>query len=33
MDCPEYRKRGLPITSNYVESMLKQINRRMKGTD
>jgi hypothetical protein len=33
MDYPEYRKRGLPITSTYVESTVKQINRRMKGTE
>jgi hypothetical protein len=30
---PEYRKQGLPITSTYVESTVKQINRRMKGTE
>lgn len=29
----EYRRHGLPITSNYVESTIKQINRRMKGTE
>ena len=29
----EYRKQGLPITSTYVESTVKQINRRMKGTE
>lgn len=29
----EYRKQGLPITSAYVESTVKQINRRMKGTE
>ncbi len=29
----EYRRQGLPITSNYVESTIKQINRRMKGTE
>lgn len=28
-----YRREGLPITSNYVESTIKQINRRMKGTE
>jgi hypothetical protein len=33
MDYPEYRKKGLPITSTYVESTVKQINRRMKGTE
>lgn len=33
MNYPEYRKQGLPITSSYVESTVKQINRRMKGTE
>lgn len=29
----EYRRRGLPITSCYIESTIKQINRRVKGTE
>ncbi len=29
----EYRKAGLPITSSYIESTIKQINRRVKGTE
>lgn len=29
----EYRRQGLPITSSYIESTVKQINRRMKGTE
>ncbi len=33
MDYPEYRKQGLPMTSTYVESTVKQINRRMRGTE
>lgn len=33
MNYPTYRKQGLPITSTYVESTVKQINRRMKGTE
>jgi hypothetical protein len=33
MDYPAYRKQGLPMTSTYVESTVKQINRRMKGTE
>lgn len=33
MDYPQYRRQGLPITSTYVESTVKQINRRMKGTE
>jgi hypothetical protein len=28
-----YRKQGLPITSSHVESTIKQINRRVKGTE
>ena len=33
MNYPEYRRLGLPITSSYVESAVKQINRRVKGTE
>lgn len=33
MNYSEYRRRGLPITSAYVESTIKQINRRVKGTE
>ena len=33
MKYAEYRKLGLPITSSYIESTIKQINRRVKGTD
>ena len=29
----EYRRRGLPITSSYVESTVKQFNQRVKGTE
>jgi len=29
----EYRKAGLPTTSSHVESTIKQINRRVKGTE
>ena len=29
----EYRRQGLPITSSHIESTIKQINRRMKGTE
>lgn len=29
----EYRRLGLPITSSPIESTIKQINRRVKGTD
>jgi hypothetical protein len=29
----EYRRQGLPITSCYVESAVKQINYRVKGTE
>ncbi len=28
-----YRRRGLPITSSYVESAVKQFNQRAKGTE
>jgi hypothetical protein len=29
----EYRRQGLPITSSYVESAVKQYNQRVKGTE
>lgn len=29
----EYRRQGLPITSSYVESAVKQFNERLKGTE
>jgi hypothetical protein len=29
----EYRRQGLPITSSYVESAVKQFNERVKGTE
>jgi hypothetical protein len=29
----EYRKDGLPITSSLVESLVKQFNYRVKGTE
>jgi len=33
MDYPRYRRLGLPIMSSYVESTVKQINYRVKGTE
>lgn len=33
MNYAEYRRQGLPITSAHVESTIKQINRRLKGTE
>lgn len=33
MNYAEYRRRGLPITSSYVESAVKQFNQRVKGTE
>ena len=29
----EYRKQGLPIVSSLIESMVKQVGRRVKGTE
>lgn len=29
----QYRKQGLPLTSAHIESTIKQINRRIKGTE
>jgi len=33
MNYAEYRRIGLPITSSHVESTIKQVNRRVKGTE
>jgi hypothetical protein len=33
MKYPEYRRLGLPVSSAPVESTIKQINRRVKGTE
>ena len=33
MQYAEYRKLGLPITSSHIESTIKQINRRVKGSE
>lgn len=33
MDYPAYRQQGLPLTSSLIESTIKQINIRMKGSE
>ena len=33
MNYPQYRKQGLPITSSQIESTIKQINQRVKGSE
>jgi hypothetical protein len=33
MQYAEYRRQGLPTTSSYVESAVKQFNQRVKGTE
>ena len=33
MDYSEYRRKGLPITSSPVESWVKQLNQRVKGSE
>lgn len=33
MNYPEYRKQGLPITSSHIESTVKLLNHRVKGTE
>jgi hypothetical protein len=33
MDYPRYRRLGLPVTSAPMESLIKQINHRVKGTE
>jgi hypothetical protein len=33
MNYPEYRRLGLPLTSSHIESTIKQMNRRVKGSE
>lgn len=33
MDYARYRRMGLPITSSHIESTIKRVNRRIKGTE
>jgi hypothetical protein len=33
MNDPEYRRQGLPITTAWMESLVKEINYRVKGTE
>jgi hypothetical protein len=33
MNYPEYRKQGLPVNSSMVESLIKEFNYRVKGTE
>ena len=33
MDYPEYRRQGMPITTAWMESLVKEINYRAKGTE
>jgi hypothetical protein len=33
MDYPRYRREGLPITSAHMESLVKEVNYRVKGTE
>jgi len=33
MDYPRYRKAGLPVSTSMVESLIKEINYRVKGTE
>ena len=33
MDYPTYRRMGLPITSSHIESAVKQVSRRVKGSE
>jgi len=33
MAYPEYRRSGLPVTSSWVESLIKEVNYRVKGTE
>jgi hypothetical protein len=33
MNYPDYRRQGLPVTSSHIESTVKQINQRVKGSE
>ena len=33
MDYPRYRRKGLPVTSSLAESLVKQVSKRVKGTE
>ena len=33
MDYPNYRRQGMPITTAWMESLVKEINYRAKGTE
>jgi hypothetical protein len=33
MDYPTYRRQGLPVSSSLIESLIKEINYRVKGTE
>lgn len=33
MNYPDYRKQGLPLTSSHIESTVKLLNHRVKGTE
>ena len=33
MDYPAYRRKGLPVSSFMIESLIKEINYRVKGTE
>ena len=33
MNYPRYRREGLPVTSSHIESTVKQINQRVKGSE
>ena len=33
MNYPEYRREGMPVTSSLIESLIKEINWRIKGTE
>jgi hypothetical protein len=33
MDYPSYRRQGFPLTSSLMESTVKQVSRRVKGSE
>ena len=33
MNYPEYRRHGMPVTTAWMESLVKEVNWRVKGTE
>jgi hypothetical protein len=33
MNYPDYRRQGLPVSTSMIESLIKEMNYRVKGTE